>query len=110
MNFIFVVLIVWSFISNGCRSRILHREVRQPMRMGEGCTNIRFCNNFAKQDCIPVGCVLSAAVAVVVSAPGGGGWCLSLGGGLLPWGVGVGIPSYTESDPPPVNRMTERQV
>ena len=43
-----------------------------------------------EQECIPVGCVPSAAVVVwEVSAPGGG----------VP-GLGVGIPACTEADPP----------
>ena len=52
---------------------------------------IKLCQNIYKQECIPVGCVSSAAVAVSggVSAPGG---CLVLGGSalegcLLPGGV-----------------------
>ena len=69
-----------------------------------------------KQECIPVGCVPSGAVAV--SAPGGvpaprgvpgpggvgacsGGWLVrgvpATGGG----GGGGGIPACTEADPPP---------
>ena len=73
-----------------------------------------------KQECIPVGCVPSATVAVVGGGclvPGGSGpgGCLVLGGSG-PWGVGAwsrggGIPACTEADPPhPVNRMTGRQV
>ena len=73
-----------------------------------------------KQECIPVGCVPSAAVAV--SARRGaccqwgaccrGGGCLvpgcawSRGGGGLPAPRG-GIPACTEADPP-VDRMTDR--
>ena len=60
---------------------------------------------FTKQECIPVGCVSSAAVAVPcpggVSGPGG---CLVHGS---TWSGGV-IPACTEADPPPVDRMTDR--
>ena len=76
-----------------------------------------------KQECIPVGCVPSATVAVCwgdggcllwgVSALGGvcsGGvsaWGgLLLGGGLLQGGGGGGIPACTEADHP----WTDRQV
>ena len=79
-----------------------------------------------KQECIPVGCVSSAAVAVSrgglllgVSALGGSAL---LGGGVCSCGVGVsalwgvpllggvcsggGIPACTEADTPPVDRQT----
>ena len=61
-----------------------------------------------KQECIPVGCVPSAAVAV--SAPGVGGVCL-LRGGLVRGGVPVpgGCACSREGVvSPPVNRMTDR--
>ena len=62
---------------------------------------------FTKQECIPVGCVSSAAVAV--PSPGGGVWSRRVSG---PWGClvreGV-IPACTEADPPPVDRMTDRR-
>ena len=84
-----------------------------------------------KQECIPVGCVPSAAMAVFggvslprgVSARGGvcsRGGCLLLGvvsapgriwsGGSAPRGVsalgGCGIPACTEADTPRVHRHT----
>ena len=48
-----------------------------------------------EQECIPVGYVPSATVAVCwgVPAPGSGG-------------CGGGIPACTEADPPPVDRQT----
>ena len=58
-----------------------------------------------KQECIPVGCVPSATVAVCwggVPDPGGGG-CAWSGG--VPGATGVGIPACTEADPP-----VDRQV
>ena len=69
---------------------------------------------FESQECIPVGCVPSAAVAVCwgvsalgVSAHGG---CLPMGGclpkgGVCPWGA---YPSMHWGRHPPVNRMTDR--
>ena len=69
----------------------------------------------AKGVCSQGGCLLPGRV----SAPEGGE-CLLLGGGLVMGGVcsqggsgpgGVSaIPACTEADPPPVNRMTDRQV
>ena len=72
-----------------------------------------------RQECIQVGCVLSAAVAVRggVSARG-----LSAQGGGLPGGVylgdvypsmhwaggGVSVPMHAGIHTPPVNRMTDR--
>ena len=57
-----------------------------------------------KQECIPVGCVPSAAVAV-----GGGAGCLP--GGVCPgdvsaWG-GVCPSACWDTHPPPVNRITD---
>ena len=84
--------------------------------------------NSLKQECIPVGCVPSAAVTVSrgggVSALGGvcsggclflggvcsGGGCLLLGVSALGGGclllVGGGIPACTEADTSPVDRQT----
>ena len=61
-----------------------------------------------EQECILVGCVLSAAAAVS-QGRGHSQGCFPRGGGLLPGGVlcggvlpgGCGIPSYTEADTPP---------
>ena len=63
--------------------------------------NCLFSNGYQKQECIPVGCVSSATVAVMGGClPGGGGGCLP-GRVCLPGG-GV-------SDTPlPVNRITDR--
>ena len=56
-----------------------------------------------QQECIPVGCVPSATVAV------SGGVCL-LPGGCQLWtavsALGGGIPACTEADLPPVDRQT----
>ena len=73
-----------------------------------------------KQECIPVGFVPSATVAVSSaggclvpggSGPGGsspGRGCL-VRGGICPGGSAPGgIPACTEADIPPVNRMTDR--
>ena len=65
-----------------------------------------------KQECIPVGCILSAAVAVCwgggVSARGvsAQGAVSAQGGQCLPGGVC--IPACTEADTPLVDRMTDR--
>ena len=65
-----------------------------------------------EQECIPVGCVPSAAVAVYR-----GGGCLLPVGGLRPGRVsapggmsatGGCIPACTGADTPPVNRITYR--
>ena len=66
-----------------------------------------------KQECIPVGCVPSAAVAVV----GEGGDCLGgvflPGGGVCPGrsavllGGGGGLPQCMLGYTPPVNRLTD---
>ena len=89
-----------------------------------------FVQHLCEQECIPVGCVLSAAVAIGgvsapvhagiclprgVSAPVHAGICLSRGvsapvhaGLCLPGGV---CPSTClDTHLPPVNRMTDRQV
>ena len=82
-----------------------------------------------EQDCIPVGCVLPTCCPYLpaCTAPRGVcSWgCLPLvrGGGLLlvggaylwcRWGACLwfweGIPAYYGADPPPVNRMADRQV
>ena len=81
-----------------------------------------------KQECIPVGCVPSATVAISggvlrggVSAPGGGAWseggvcsqggCLVRCGVSAPgggWSGGVWYPSmHWGRPPPPVDRMTD---
>ena len=76
---------------------------------------------FQKQECIPVGCVPSASVAICgegmclprgVCLPGGvfQGGCLP--GGCLPGGClprGVCIPACTGADTPLVDRMTDRR-
>ena len=48
-----------------------------------------------QQECIPVGCVLSTAVAILGGVSAYGRVCLLVGGGCLPH---------------PMNRMTDRQV
>ena len=53
-----------------------------------------------KQECIPVGCVPSTALAVCW----GGGGCLPFWG-ISAWGC---IPACTEADTPPVDRITDR--
>ena len=83
------------------------------------------CWNYVKQECIPVGCVPSAAIAVSPRAgvclvprgsvpwercvcsggclvPGGliPGGCLVLGGYVWLFGPGGGIPACTEADAP----------
>ena len=50
-----------------------------------------------KQECIPVGCVTSAAVAVCWGVCAPSGVCCRGGGGR----VGVIIPACTEAAPPP---------
>ena len=67
--------------------------------------------------------MLESASRGGVSAPGGGRGCVCSGGCLVPGGVsalggllpgggggGGGIRACTEADPPPVNRMNDRQV
>ena len=64
-----------------------------------------------RQECIPVGCVPSAAAAICR-----GGGCVCFPGGLCFQGVlprgdvcasrGCGIPACTEADTPPVDRHT----
>ena len=88
--------------------------------------------NLKKQECISVGCVPSAAVAMSITTctgqcgyipacTGQGGVCIlactgqgvSAQGGCLPGDFllrGVCIPACTEVDTAPVNRMTDRQV
>ena len=79
-----------------------------------------------KQECIPVGCVHSATVAICcrgclvlggacsggVSGPSGvpvpgGGAAL---GGAWSWGRGCVVSQHALRQTPPVNRMTDRQV
>ena len=57
---------------------------------------------YSKQECIPVGCVPSAVVAVCWGGLPGGG-CLPGGGGYLPRGCLPGgcITAFTEADTPP---------
>ena len=68
-----------------------------------------------EQDCIQVGCVLSAycpylPACTVQGGSAPGGWYPSMhcaGGGLL---QGVGIPACTEATPPPHPEQNDRQV
>ena len=59
-----------------------------------------------EQECIPVGCVPSAAGGVCLGGVCPGAECLP--GGVSAQGGMVCIPSCTEADIPPVNRMTDR--
>ena len=74
------------------------------------CHQILFAHNL-KQECIPVGCVPSATVAVSWGSAWSGG-CLVLGvpglGGCLVRGCLVqgGVPACTEADPP-MDRQTD---
>ena len=79
-----------------------------------------FGNNLAKQECIPVGCIPSAAVAAggCIPAYTGQGVCPGgvCRGGVGPGGVclgesaqGVSARGHAGIHPPPVNRMTDRQ-
>ena len=60
---------------------------------------------FCQQECIPVGCVPSATVAVCWGVPAQEG---SAPGGCLLLERGGGIPACTEADPHHVDRMTDR--
>ena len=63
---------------------------------------------YFKQECIPVGCVPSAAVAM--SIPACTGHCVSqhaVGRGCLPGGVCLGVSALRQT-PPFVDRMTDR--
>ena len=95
-----------------------------PGRIPPGSKSI--ANRYFQQECIPVGCVPSATVAICLIRGGAvcatGGWLVRRGvcsrGGVpgprgvsAPRGVGGfcsggGIPAYIEADPPSVNRMT----
>ena len=86
-----------------------------PCEAGSGIgTGTRMLNN-DEQECIPVGCVPSAAVAVCWRR---GGVCLHGGvcpGGVSAWGgVSAQVVSargcLTDTPIPPMNRMTDRQV
>ena len=78
--------------------------------------HVVFRKKWYKQESIPVGCVPSAAVAICWGwesaqgdvCPGVSAWGGVCPGGCLSRGC---IPACTEADtPPPVNRMTDRQV
>ena len=68
-----------------------------------------------KQECIPVGCVPSATVAVCRGVPAPGGCLPAPGAGRVP-GPGGDVCSrgvvsqHALRQTPPVNRMTDRQV
>ena len=80
------------------------------------CTDLLFLRILTQEECIPVGCVPPAAVAVSVGVfPGGMGGCMP-GGGSAQWGClprggwlprGVSAQLGCTPPPSPVNRMTE---